>query len=238
MDPAFFASPAALRRWFERHHADKNELIIGFYKKVSGRPSVTYSEALDEALCVGWIDGVRRSLGVDSYTIRFTPRKPVSYWSAVNRRRATALEAAGRMQPAGQAAFERSARVPPRKYSFENKPKRLTPALEKRFRANAQRVGVLPGAAAGLSPDGHVLRDECCQGRDEGEAADQTHRGFRCAAPAGHAGTSLEGVTPILIVYAYTRANAARASATPSSQVTPTYAAPYGPKMMIARTMG
>jgi len=138
VDPAFFASPAALRRWFERHHADKNELIIGFYKKVSGRPSVTYTEALDEALCVGWIDGVRRSLGLDSYTIRFTPRKPVSYWSAVNRRRATALEAAGRMQPAGQAAFERSGRVPPRKYSFENKPKRLTPALEKRFRANAQ----------------------------------------------------------------------------------------------------
>ena len=96
MDPAFFASAAALRRWFERHHADKNELIIGFYKKGSGRPSVTYSEALDEALCVGWIDGVRRSRDAESYTIRFSPRKPVSYWSAVNRKRATSLKTAGR----------------------------------------------------------------------------------------------------------------------------------------------
>jgi len=136
--PAFFSSPALLRRWFERHHAERTELLIGFYKKGSGRPSVTYSEALDEALCVGWIDGVRRSLDSDSYTIRFTPRKPFSYWSAINRRRAAALEAAGRMGPAGLAAFERRDLTAPRKYSFENKPTRLAPSLEKRFRANAR----------------------------------------------------------------------------------------------------
>ena len=130
MHPAFFASPALLRRWFERHHAERTELLIGFYKKGSDRPSVTYSEALDEALCVGWIDGVRRSLDSDSYTIRFTPRKPFSYWSAVNRRRAAALEAAGRMGPAGLAAFERRDLTAPRKYSFENKPTRLAPSLK------------------------------------------------------------------------------------------------------------
>ena len=138
MHPAFFASPALLRRWFERHHADRTELLIGFYKKGSGRPSVTYSDALDEALCVGWIDGVRRSLDSESYTIRFTQRKTVSYWSAVNRRRAAALEAQGRMRPAGRAALERRGLTAARKYSFENKPTRLAPSFEKRFRANAR----------------------------------------------------------------------------------------------------
>jgi uncharacterized protein YdeI (YjbR/CyaY-like superfamily) len=136
--PAFFASPALLRRWFERHHARHTELLIGFHKKGSGRPSVTYSEALDEALCVGWIDGVRRSIDSESYTIRFTPRKPVSHWSAVNRRRAAALEAEGRLKPAGVAAFERRGLKATRKYSFENKPARLAPSFEKRFRANAR----------------------------------------------------------------------------------------------------
>ena len=138
MHPAFFASRALLRRWFERHHTRRTELLIGFYKKGSGRPSVTYSEALDEALCVGWIDGVRRSIDAESYTIRFTPRKPISYWSAVNRRRAAALEAEGRLRPAGVAAFERRDLKAPGKYSFENKPTRLAPPLEKRFRANAR----------------------------------------------------------------------------------------------------
>src|SRR6185312_3111173 len=117
-------------------HAHRPQLLIAFYKKASGHPGITYSEALDEALCVGWIDGVRRSLGADSFTIRFTPRRSASYWSAVNRRRAAALKEAGRMGPAGLAAFERGMVVPADRYSFENKPERLAPSLERRFRAN------------------------------------------------------------------------------------------------------
>ncbi len=106
MKPTFFATPADLRDWFEKHHESENELLVGFYKKDSGKPSITWPESVDEALCVGWIDGVRKSLDDESYTIRFTPRKPSSIWSAVNIAKVETLVQEKRMKPAGLKAFE------------------------------------------------------------------------------------------------------------------------------------
>src|SRR5215212_5490410 len=106
MKPTFFPTPAAFREWLERHHAGADALLVGFYKVGSGKPSITWPESVDEALCVGWIDGVRKSLDDSRYTIRFTPRKPGSVWSNVNIRRAQALIDQGRMRPAGLKAYE------------------------------------------------------------------------------------------------------------------------------------
>ncbi len=106
MEPTFFRTPATFRSWLERHHATAGELVVGFYKKGSGKPSLTWPESVDEALCFGWIDSVRRGLDDDSYTIRFTPRKSGSNWSSVNVARARALIEQGRMRRAGLAAFE------------------------------------------------------------------------------------------------------------------------------------
>jgi uncharacterized protein YdeI (YjbR/CyaY-like superfamily) len=132
--PRHFASAAAFREWLMRHHARDAELWVGFYKKDSGRGGITYPEALDEALCYGWIDGVRKSVNATSYTIRFTPRKPRSNWSAVNVRHARRLIEAERMRPPGLAAFE--AREGDKAgYSYEERPARLPPAYAKRFRA-------------------------------------------------------------------------------------------------------
>jgi uncharacterized protein YdeI (YjbR/CyaY-like superfamily) len=104
--PVFFAEPAEWRRWLERHHDTAMELWVGFHRKATGRPSMTWPEAVDQALSFGWIDGVRRAVDGESYTNRFTPRRPRSTWSAVNIRRARGLIEAGVMHPAGLAAFE------------------------------------------------------------------------------------------------------------------------------------
>ena len=135
MQPTFFATPAEFRRWLKQHHQSERELWVGFYKKSSGRPSLTWPESVDEALCFGWVDGVRRTVDGESYAIRFTPRKSGSTWSAVNTRRAGELIRAGRMQPAGLRAFE--ARDPERSgvYSFEQRTAaRLSAEAEARFK--------------------------------------------------------------------------------------------------------
>jgi uncharacterized protein YdeI (YjbR/CyaY-like superfamily) len=138
MTPRFFATPREFRRWLAKHHADTAELWVGFHKKDTGRPSITWPESVDEALCVGWIDGLRKSIDADSYMIRFTPRKSGSIWSAVNTRRANALIAEGRMTPAGLRAFEGRDPKKTNLYSFEQrKAAQLDPALEKRFKANS-----------------------------------------------------------------------------------------------------
>jgi uncharacterized protein YdeI (YjbR/CyaY-like superfamily) len=137
--PRFFATPAEFRAWLERHHADTSELTVGFHKKASGKQSITWPEAVDEALCFGWIDGVRRSIDADSYSIRFTPRKARSTWSAVNIARAHELQRLGRMHPAGLKAF--AARGDDRSaiYSYEQRHHaRLEPAQERQLRANAR----------------------------------------------------------------------------------------------------
>lgn len=140
MDPLFFATPAEWRAWLEAHHASETELLVGFHKKGTGMPSITWPESVDEALCFGWIDGVRRSLGAESYTIRFTPRKARSVWSNVNIRRAGELIAEGRMTPAGLRAFEARTGERSGVYSFEQEDQAkvvLSPEMEARFRADA-----------------------------------------------------------------------------------------------------
>ena len=121
MPPIFFPTLADLRRWFAEHHAAAPELIAGFYRRGAGEPSVTWPESVDEALCVGWIDGVRRSLDDRSYTIRFTPRRQGSIWSVVNIRRVAVLTAEGRMQPAGLQAFAARRENRSGVYSYEQR---------------------------------------------------------------------------------------------------------------------
>jgi uncharacterized protein YdeI (YjbR/CyaY-like superfamily) len=138
LEPTFFRGPAEFRAWLEAHHADATELLVGFHKKATGKPSMTWPESVDEALCFGWIDGIRRSLGDESYTIRFTPRKSRSTWSAVNIARARELNEEGRMRPAGLWAFE--ARTDDRSaiYAYEQRhAAKLDPEQEREFRSNA-----------------------------------------------------------------------------------------------------
>ena len=135
--PRFFPTAADFRAWLHANHARATELVVGFHRKGSGRPSITWPESVDEALCYGWIDGVRRSLDEHSYTIRFTPRQASSTWSNVNIAKVEALLAAGKMMPAGLAAWQR--RDPARSgiYSFERQePAAFDAAMERRFRAN------------------------------------------------------------------------------------------------------
>jgi uncharacterized protein YdeI (YjbR/CyaY-like superfamily) len=135
----FFATPAEFRAWFAAHHATEQELWVGFYKKDSGRPSITWPESVDEALCVGWIDGIRKTIDAESYKIRFTPRKSTSTWSAVNIARVAELTKERRMKPAGLAAFEQRSEAKSGIYAYEQRENAtFTPAEEKRFRANAK----------------------------------------------------------------------------------------------------
>lgn len=137
MKPTFFATPARFRAWLEKHHATRTELLVGFHKKGSGRPSITWPESVDEALCAGWIDGVRRRIDDESYTIRFTPRRPRSLWSAVNIARAEELSRLGRMLPAGLAAFEARLEARSQVYAYEQKENAaLAPEQERQLRAN------------------------------------------------------------------------------------------------------
>jgi len=133
----FFATPNDFRKWLTQHHESAREVWVGFYKKQSGRPSLTWPESVDEALSFGWIDGVRKSLGSEAYVIRFTPRKTGSIWSNVNIRKANALVESGRMQSAGLRAFQARDSKKSGIYAFEQRTAaRLTPRELKQFRAN------------------------------------------------------------------------------------------------------
>jgi len=135
MNVAHIDTASAFRVWLDCHHRTERELVVGFYRKESGRGGLTYAEALDEALCFGWIDGVRRRIDALSYSIRFTPRQPRSHWSTVNLRRVEELTRLGRMAAPGLAAH--AARDPNRtaRGSYEQDNVRLDPELERRFRA-------------------------------------------------------------------------------------------------------
>jgi uncharacterized protein YdeI (YjbR/CyaY-like superfamily) len=137
MTPRFFASPADFRRWLERHHATAAELWVGFYKKDSDKGGISYKQAVDEALCFGWIDGVKKRVDADSYMHRFTPRKRNSYWSAVNTRRMHELIAQGVAAAPGVAAFERRDREKTKRYSFERAGASFDQALTRLFKADA-----------------------------------------------------------------------------------------------------
>ncbi len=132
----YFAHPALLRAWFEQHHALASEQWIGFHKKDSGIASITWPEAVDEALCFGWIDGIRKNVDPSSYKIRFTPRKAVSTWSAVNIRRVPVLVEQGLMQPAGLEAFAARRENRSGIYAYEQRTADLPEPYAKVFRKN------------------------------------------------------------------------------------------------------
>ncbi len=131
-----FAAPVAFRDWLAAHHASETELLVRLYKVHARDKGMTYSDALDEALCFGWIDGVRRGGDEETFTIRFTPRKPRSTWSAVNIKRVGELQAAGRMHPSGLAAFERRSTERSGIYAYENRQTKLSPEYGKKLRSN------------------------------------------------------------------------------------------------------
>ncbi len=137
MEPVYFPSPTHFRAWLQEHHAEARELLVGFYKKSSGEPSITWPESVDAALCFGWIDGVRKNVDSIRYTIRFTPRRPTSIWSKVNIDRVRELIELGLMQPAGLKAFERRTDKKSAIYSYEQrKHAALGEAYERTFRRN------------------------------------------------------------------------------------------------------
>lgn len=136
MKATFFPTQDKFRQWLKQHHKKETELIVGYYKVGSGKPSMTWSQSVDQALCFGWIDGIRRSLDDESYCIRFTPRKSTSIWSAINIKKIEELTRQGLMQPAGLASFENRKENKSRIYSFENEEVKFPTALEKQFKAN------------------------------------------------------------------------------------------------------
>jgi uncharacterized protein YdeI (YjbR/CyaY-like superfamily) len=136
MEPTTFERPEDFRTWLEQHHDSEHELWVGYHKKGSGKPSMTWPESVDEALCFGWIDGVRKRIDAERYMIRFTPRRTGSVWSAVNIGRVAALTDDGRMRPAGRTAFDARREDRSGIYSYEQRDKAVfDPAFEKRFRA-------------------------------------------------------------------------------------------------------
>ena len=136
-EPRFFRTQAEWRAWLEDNHLTATEQVIGFHKAASGAKGITRQQALDEALCFGWIDGTGRRIDDHTWSIRFTPRQKRSVWSDVNLRRMEELKAAGRVAPAGLAAHDRRDPKLQKRYSFENPHVRLDEGYEKRFRANA-----------------------------------------------------------------------------------------------------
>lgn len=136
MKPQFFPSQSDFRKWLEEHHDSADELWVGYYKKDSGIPSITWPQSVDEALCFGWIDGIRKSVDEKSYTIRFTPRRAKSIWSAINIKRVKELKKLGLMRPSGLAAFEKREEHRSEIYSFERKAVVLDKKYESLFKKN------------------------------------------------------------------------------------------------------
>jgi uncharacterized protein YdeI (YjbR/CyaY-like superfamily) len=142
MKPIFFATPAALRAWLKKHHKTEDELYVGLYKKGSGKPSITWPEVVDEVLCFGWIDGVRKTINNEAYTNRITPRRPGSNWSAINIARVEELTRLKRMRPEGLAAFARRTEAKSRIYTYEQQDEAtFDKAFEKKFKANKTAWG-------------------------------------------------------------------------------------------------
>lgn len=136
MTATFFATQAEFRKWLEKHHKKEKELIVGYYKVSSGKPSMTWSQSVDQALCFGWIDGIRKSIDKESYSIRFTPRRRTSIWSAINIKKVEELTKAGLMTPEGQKAFSLLTEKKSKIYSHEKEPEILETNYEKQFKKN------------------------------------------------------------------------------------------------------
>jgi len=138
MTSIFFPDQQNFRQWLEENHETSTEIIVGYFKVGSGKPSMSWSQSVDQALCFGWIDGVRRTIDAESYCIRFTPRKSKSNWSAVNIKKVAELTAKGIMKPAGIAAFEKRSEDKSRIYAYENKPTNFPQEFETLFRKHQQ----------------------------------------------------------------------------------------------------
>jgi len=136
MNPVFFDSALSFRNWLEANYQTEVEVWVGYYKVGTRKPSMTWSESVDEAICFGWIDGIRKSVDAESYCNRFTPRNPKSNWSAVNVKKVEEMIRLGKMTPAGLAAYEKRKESRTAIYSYENLPEKLNPELENRFRTN------------------------------------------------------------------------------------------------------
>ena len=136
MKPTFFPTSQQFRQWLEENHNTEKELLVGFYKIGTKKPSMTWPESVDQALCFGWIDGIRKSIDEESYSIRFTPRKATSIWSAVNIKKMEELTKAGLMTEAGQKAFELRKEEKSAIYSHENEQAELSSEYEEQFKAN------------------------------------------------------------------------------------------------------
>lgn len=136
MSPTFFPTQQDFRKWLEENHKTKTELLVGFYKVGTKKPSITWSESVDQALCFGWIDGVRKSIDQESYSIRFTPRKPTSIWSAINIKKMEVLTKTGLMQPAGLESFKLRKENKSRIYSHETENVKFSAEYEKQFKSN------------------------------------------------------------------------------------------------------
>ncbi len=136
MTPKFFPTQSDFRQWLDENHELETELLVGFYKVGSGKPSMSWSQSVDEALCFGWIDGVRRSIDGESYSIRFTPRKPKSVWSAVNIKKVAELTEKDLMKPAGIAAFAKREETKSKIYAYENEPAKLSVEFAEKFKAD------------------------------------------------------------------------------------------------------
>jgi len=138
MKPTFFKNQDEFRKWLEKNHDKKTELIVGYYKVDSGKHNMSWSQSVDQALCFGWIDGIRRSIDNESYCIRFTPRRPGSIWSAVNIKKVEELTKNGLIHPSGTAIFVNRKVSETNLYSFENENKTLPEQFEKEFKSNKQ----------------------------------------------------------------------------------------------------
>jgi uncharacterized protein YdeI (YjbR/CyaY-like superfamily) len=136
LKPTFFKTPSDLRKWFEKYHDKEQEVLVGFYKKDSGKPSITWPQSVNEALCFGWIDGIRRSVDDLSYTIRFTPRRARSTWSTINIKRVGELTKQGLMMPRGLEAFARRQENRSGIYSYEQRSPELPDPYRRLFKKN------------------------------------------------------------------------------------------------------
>lgn len=136
MKTVFFKSPAEFRKWLHKNHDKETELFVGYYKVKTGKPSMTWSQSVDEALCYGWIDGIRRSIDEESYNIRFTPRRPTSNWSAINLKKVEKLTKKGLMQPAGLEIFKHRKESKAGIYAYENKSPKLSTDYRNKFKEN------------------------------------------------------------------------------------------------------
>jgi uncharacterized protein YdeI (YjbR/CyaY-like superfamily) len=149
MEPMFFSTPEEFRNWLTKNHRTSTELLVGYWKVGTKRPSMTWSESVDQALCFGWIDGVRRTIDDDSFSIRFSPRRPESPWSASNTAKVAELESKGLMRAAGRAAFARRNDERARAYSYENGPKEFDADLVRIFKKSKEAWEFYQGQPSG-----------------------------------------------------------------------------------------